>query len=466
MSIRPAPGPLRPFHFPAFHRDRLPNGLAVLVAELPQFPVATLMLVLPAGAEAEDERRGGLASLVAELLESGAGGRNAAEIAEALERLGLSFSATASWDATQASVTGLSNHLDAGAALLADLIRAPSFPRDEVERLRDERLAEISQRRADPGGLASEMALRFIFAPGESFARPLGGTPATVGRIVRGDVVGFHADRYTPGGATLVVAGDVAPDAAFDLARRYFGDWGGAPGPVTPGEVRPRDLRRHLVVVDRPGSVQSEIRVGHVGVPRHTDDHFPILVMNGILGGIFASRLNLNLRERHGFTYGISSAFAMRRRPGPFLISTAVQSDATAPALAEILREIERLREQPVSGEELDDARNYLAGVFPLRLETTDGVAAHLAELAIYDLPDDHFERYRERIRGVSAEQVLRAAREHLHPDRLALIVVGDASVVVEPLRQLGAAPVEVVSAREVENSSPNEPASPGASTD
>jgi zinc protease len=198
-----------------------------------------------------------------------------------------------------------------------------------------------------------------------------------------------------------------------------------------------------VLLVDRPGAVQSEIRIGHLGVQRLVDDYFPIVVMNTVLGGSFSSRLNLNLREVHGYTYGVSSGFGMRRQAGPFLIATATETDVTVSAITEILKEVEHLRQGGVSSEELESASGYLAGVFPLRLQTTAGVAAHLAELEIYGLPDDHFDRYRERVLAVTAEEVLLAARTRLDPASLNIAVVGDAERLREPLDALGLGPVE-----------------------
>lgn len=444
-SRPPGPGPLRPFHFPPIEGLQLDNGVPVLVATTEGFPVVSVSVLLQAGGLYEEPTRAGLASLTGSLLESGAGDRSGAEIAERLEALGIQHGIGTSWDVTHLDVTGIRSRIEPAAAILADLVRAPHFPEAEVDRLRAEQLASILQRRADPRGLAGEMAARFIFSDLTPFARPLGGTPGTLTALDRDAVVAYHAAHFSPSVAAIVVAGDMDPGAAQALAAEHFGDWTGPA--VVPEQlpVEPRTRRLQLVVVDRPGSVQSEIRVGHLGLPRNTPDYFPVLVMNAILGGAFSSRLNLNLRERHGFTYGVSSAFVMRRRPGPFVVSTAVQSEVTAPALREILNEIRAMRESAVTPGELQDARTYLAGVFPLSLQTTNGVASRLAELLVYDLPLDYFEGYRDRILEVGAEQVLAAARTHLRPDELAVVIVGDAATIVAPLEELALAPVTVV---------------------
>lgn len=447
----PGPGVLRAFQFPAIERRTLQNGIPVLSARTGGFPVVTLGLLLPAGGVHESAERAGLASLTSALLESGAGSRTAAEIADTLELLGVQLSVSTSWDVTQVELTGLSSQMEPAAEVLADLLCFPTFPDAEVERIRGEHLAGILQRRAEPRGLANEMAARWIFSGDTPFARPLGGTTISLGGLTRQDVKEFHASRYTPFGSHVVAAGDLDGDRAQELAERAFGAWIGPAPQAARITVQPRSHQRRLVIVDRPGSVQSEIRVGQVGLARATPDFFPVLVMNAILGGAFTSRLNLNLRERQGFTYGVSSAFAMRRNPGPFVISTAVQTEVTAAALTEILREVDGLRTGPVRDEEVEDARNYLAGVFPLRLQTTDGVASRLAELALYQLPDDYFDGYRDRILEVGVEDVERVAVRHLHPEEMAVVVVGDAEKIHDSLQALDLGPVDVVTLTELE---------------
>lgn len=437
-SAPPPPGPLRPFHFPTVHRRTLSNGVEVLVAEARRLPVVTVTVVLAAGGRTDPAEQAGVAYLAGELLESGAAGRTGLDIAEEMEALGVLQETGVSWDSAQVGFTALRSRLEPALRILADLVRRPDFPEAEVDRLRAERLAAIVQRRSNPGALADEVAMRAIFAPGVPFARPLGGTPASVQGLTRADVAAFHARRYVPAGTAVVVAGDVAPDEAAELVERSFGDWAGAADPPPAFEVRGRTGVPRVYVVDRPGSVQVALRVGQVGIPFGREDYVPTVVMNHVLGGAFASRINLNLRERHGYTYGASSSFVVRRDPGPFLASTAVETEYAAPALREILREIEGIREAPVTAEELDDARSYLAGVFPLRLETTAGVSARLSQIAIYGLPDDYFDRYRERLLEVTVDEVLHAARAHLRPEELVAVAVGDAGQIRGPLEEIG----------------------------
>ena len=444
-SVPPGRGPLRPFSFPPIERTRLGNGLPLVVARTEGPPVATLALLLPAAGVHEPDDRAGLASLTGSLLESGAGERSAPEIAEAFEGLGAQLGVATTWDATEVEVTALTSRLEPAARLVAELVQRPTFPDTEVERVREEQLSAILQRRADPRGLANEATARFLYSAGSPFSRPLGGSTATLRGLTRADVTTFHAEHFSPFGATALVAGNLDPDSARDLAEAAFGDWIGPAVTRPQRPVEPASRERRVIIVDRPGSVQSELRVGHVGVDRSTADYFPLVVMNTILGGAFTSRLNLNLRERQGFTYGVSSAFIMRRQPGPFIVSTAVQTEVTAPALREIFNEVERIREEPVTAPELEDARNYIAGVFPLRLETTEGVASRLAEMALHGLPEDYFDAYRDRVLAVPVDEVHRVAKDRIRPDEMAIVVVGDAGAIHGPVEELGLGPVEVL---------------------
>jgi zinc protease len=412
--------------------------------------VVTVGLALPSGALADPVGKGGLAPLTVALLESGAAGMDAAEIARRVDGLGLSMESFAAWDMAEAGFTCLADQLDAGLGVLADLVLRPEFPEAEVERLRAQRLGSLQQTRAEAGAMATEVAMRLVHGPASHFARPMAGTLASVSSLTRDDVAGFHDAFYRPRGATLFAAGDVTLEELVALAERHFAAWSGAPAALPdPGALAEHTALR-FVVADRPGSVQSAIRVAHRGPARSAPDYFAVLVMNAILGGTFSSRINLNLRERLGYTYGASTAFTMRRSSGLFTASTAVQTEVTAHSVAEILRDVRTIRESPVSEQELSDARTYLAGSFPVSVQTTDGVAAKLETLLIHGLPDDYFDTYRERIMAVGADDVLAAARANLQPDTAVVVVAGDAARVAPELEALGQGTVEVVDPAEL----------------
>ncbi len=446
-SLAPAPGPLRPFRFPPIERFELSNGIPVFFTPTSGFPIATFSVVLPSGAIREDASRAGLATLTGNLLESGTDRLSAPAIAEELETLGVRLGVGASWEVTSVEFTALSARVGDAAGIAAHLMTSATFPEVEVERLRSEQLAGILQRQADPRGLANEMASRYIFAPESAFGRPVSGTTGTVSGLTRADVVEYHQSTYTPHGAAVIVAGNLSSDSVQAAAESAFGQWQGPPPPDRSALVKARSSTVQVVIIDRPGAVQSEVRVGHLGVERNTPDFFAVLVMNTVLGGSFSSRLNMNLREKHGFTYGVSSTFVMRRQPGPFLVSTAVQTEVTGAAVREISGELESIRQERVAAADLADARNYLAGTFPLRLQTTGGVASRLAELFIYDLPRSYLDEFAERVLAVTDQEVLEAARKRILPERLMVLVVGDAKSVRPQLDELNLGPIEIVPA-------------------
>ena len=444
---RPGPGAPRAYHFPAFERLTLPNGLALVVAPVAKLPVVTVVALIDAGAAMDPAGREGVAQLTASALAEGTERSDGTQLAERFERLGTALDTSADWDSTTIRFTVMSERVAAALALLAEVVRTPSFPEREVERLKQERLAELLQQQAEPRGLADDMFSRFAYAAHSRYALPDGGVEASVGALHREAVTEFYRTRYAPSATTLIVVGDITQDAARAMAADAFGTWEGrATSHVAPSD-QPARLTRTVHIVGKADAPQSELRVGHVGVPRLHPDYFPIVVMNAILGGLFSSRINLNLREAHAYTYGAFSSFDWRRAAGPFTVATAVRSDVTDAAVREILLEIDRLRESGVTDAELTLATSYLDGVFPIRFESTTAIANALASLVSYELPDDYFDTYRSKIRAVTGEHVIQAARTHLHPEQLQIVAVGDPTVVRGSLEKLEAGPVLVYDA-------------------
>lgn len=440
----PGPGSIRPFHFPEVSARELESGIPLRLARLSRLPVVHVTCVLPAGESGLGEDRAGLAVLAGRALEGGTEGHGGEELAEALEGIGADLSVNTGWDSTTVSVSCLADRLETAIPLLAEVLREPAFPEEEVARVRSQQVASLERRRKEPPKIAADAIARAIFRDGVPFARPLMGFEDTVRGFGPDDLRAFVANAYGPRDGGVVVVGDVEPSEIRALLGEVFGSWGGEGRGWPDVEVAPRTRERRVVVVHRPGSVQSEIRLGHVGIERGSEDYFPLLVLNSLLGGTFTSRLNQTLREEKGYTYGVRSRFAARRAPGPFTVGTAVETDVTADAVATALEEIEALvRDGPEAGE-VEAARDYIAGVFPLRFETTGQLAARLAELRVYGLPDDWHARYRDRVRAVELEAVREAGRRAIRPDELAVVVVGDAERVAGPLEALDLGPVTV----------------------
>ena len=444
---RPTPGPTRPYSFPAFERLTLPNGLRLVVAPVAKLPVVTAMALVDAGAATDPMGQEGVAQLTARLLAEGTTTSDGAQLAERFERLGTALDTGADWDGATIRITVTSDRIAAAMALLAEVIRTPSFPEREVERLKQERLAELLQQQTEPRGLADDMFSRFVYAADSRYALPDGGLESTVTGLGREAVSAFYQSRYAPSATTLLIVGDITLDAARAVTAETFGSWEGAVRSSTSVSDQPAQLTRVVHIVGKADAPQSEIRVGHVGVPRLHPDYFPIVVMNAILGGLFSSRINLNLREAHAYTYGAFSAFDWRRGAGPFTIATAVQSDVTGAALREIMIEIERMRAEPVADTELTLATSYLDGVFPIRFESTTAIANALSSLVSYRLTDDYFDTYRANISAVTSAHVLDAARTYVRPEQLQIVTVGDPALVREPLEALALGPVRVYDA-------------------
>lgn len=443
-SRPPLPGDLRPYEFPEVLRRRLGNGISVRVAPKVPFPLTTAMVVLKVGETASPAGQEGLASLAADALEGGTRALSERELARAMAEIGAGFGAATGWDSTTVAVSCLAEHLPRALELLSGMVRAPAFETAAFDRRRAQRLAAARRRLMDPAALASDAHARLMYREGDTYARPAAGTDTSLDEIRVRDAQAFAADFHGADRATLVLVGDLEPDEAVECAERFLGGWEPAAGVVPGPRAEPRLRQRTFHAIDRPGAVQSVIRVGHPCIARTAPDYLPLRVANLILGGSFSSRLNLNLRERNGYTYGVRSSFAARKGPGPFAVSTAVETGVTGAAVGEILREIELMAEEGPTAEEVESATGYLAGVFPLRLETTGQLASRIAGSVVHDLPRDYDQRYRERVRAVTREEAARAVRRRLRPGELCVVAAGDAEAVAPQLEALDAGPVEV----------------------
>jgi zinc protease len=451
VATRPMPGQPRPYEFPAFSRTRLANGLEVIVAPMAGRPLVSASLVVRNGAADDPDDDGGALVLAARALSEGTSRYDAVALVEATERLGAGLHADAGWDASTISVEVPAERLEPALELLAEMAAHPTFPTREVERLREERLNDLLQARAEPRRRVEEAFIGTIYGPASPYRRPAGGVAETVEGLDPARLAAAWARGFDPAGMTLIVAGDISAvpgeGGPARLAERLLGGWTASAGAVPAGAISAvaGESARTIKVLDRPGSVQTELRVGHVGVPRRIDDYAGLSVMSAILGGLFNSRLNMKLREEKGYTYGASASFDPRRSAGPFAARVAVNTEVTVPALVDLLAELGRIGQDPVTPAELGAARDFLIGVFPLRFETPGPVVGALSGLVVHDLPDDELATYRSRIEGVSAADVQAIAQARIRPDQAAIVMVGDAARIAPDLEALDLAPLEVI---------------------
>jgi zinc protease len=455
-SAPPPPGDVHLFHFPAFVRRRLPSGVLAYAARLGGAPLLSVDLLAPAGAQYDPDGRSGLATLTASLLDEGAAGQNAMQIAGNIDRLGGQLGTGADWDVGYAATLVLSRHVEAALRLLAEVATSPSFPAEEVERLRRLRLAELLRRRHQPSVIADEELAAAIYE-GTVYAGSPYGTEASISALGRDEIVGFYRRRYRLPESMLIAVGDRDPEELLAAAEAALAAAAGAAEPPAAAappappagagaaagegtlEIETAPLAGlRIYVVDRPGASQTELRLGHSGVPFAHPDYTTLSLLNTLLGGKFTSRINLNLRERHGYTYGAMSRFSGRLGPGPFVVSAAVATESTGNAAREVLSELRRIQDEPVEASELEETRSYMLGVFPYTVQGLGDVARRLADLAVHGLPDDHHDRYLRTIASLSRADVQEAARRHLHPDHLAIVAVGPAEVLRPQFEPLG----------------------------
>jgi zinc protease len=443
-SRLPDLGPDPVFHFPRIAKRQLSNGLAVWTVEHRSVPVVTLVLLLGVGSATDPADCPGLASLTGDMLDEGAGTRNALQVNDELARIGAQFETEVGPDATILTLTTLARFGPRALALVADLVARPQFDAREFDRVQQLRANRLRQLRDVPPALADR-----AFAPLLYGDHPYGhlaiGTEDALQRITLEQVREFHVRAYRPMETTLIAVGDGSHVDLADAAEAAFRGWDGAatrdpgimaslqralePPPMAPSQ---------LAVIDRPSAAQSELRIGHVAVPRSTPDYHALLLLNMVLGGQFVSRVNMNLREDKGVTYGARTAFEFRRGPGPFQLQASVQTSATAVAIAEVLAEIADIgTTRPVSGPELALARAALTRGYPRNFETAEQIARSTAQLALYGLPDDYFERFVPTVSSLGLDAIARVAAAHLHPDRLVALVVGDRAAIEPTLGRL-----------------------------
>ena len=442
----PKPGKESAMNLPVPIEFKLANGMTVLLVEQRNLPVFTVDLAVLHGSDANPIDKPGLASFTASMMTEGTEKRTSPQLADDIAQIGASLSADSSVDATFVHGSALTRNGDKLFELLSDVALHPAFRKEEIDRVRQLRLTSLLQQADDPETLANKVFDREVYGEKSPYGYLPAGTKESTEGTTRDDMLKFYQNGFGPGNVALVVAGDIGQAQLQALAEKYFAAWtAGATASQPPAATEP--LTRRIVIVDKPGSPQSVLRIGQAALSRNDPDYVPVMVMNDILGGLFSSRINLNLREAHGYTYGAFSTFHFRRGPGPFLVGSMVRTDATAPSVKEIFHELDRMRSTPVEPQELamaheSDVRG-LTGIF----ETTQQTSDSMADLFIYGLPLDYYRALPQKIQEVNAAEVQRVAQKYLSPDKMVIVVVGDRSAVQEGLKKLGLGPTQVYAA-------------------
>jgi len=440
----PPPLPARQAAFLPYEVRTLDNGLQVVVVMHHEQPAVNLRLMVGVGAAVDPIGKKGVASLTGQLLDQGTTTRTASEIAESIDTVGGLLSVGAGSDLSFVNALVMTDSFEFGVELVGDIARNPSFAPEEIERQRQQVLSGLQVSYDDPAYLAGVVFGRLVYGD-HPYGLPATGTPESVRAISRADLRAFHGTHYAPNNALLAIVGDIEASAAFTAAERVFGDWQRKALPPTTMVEVPEPTHR-VVVIDKPGSLQTAIRAGHAALSRTSPDYLAFDVAIKILGGEGGNRLGSVLRTERSLTYAASADIASRRFGGDFMGETDTRSDATAEVLRLMVEEVARLRRERVSRRELENAQAYLAGSFPLTVETPNAIAAQVLEALLYGLDLDDLPKYPERINAFSVEDIRRVSRRYLQPDRLSIVLVGEARAFLDDLPGVGFDEVEVLS--------------------
>ncbi len=441
----PAPSALRPYVFPRVDQFTLENGLKVIVVENHTVPIVEGRVMIDAGSLREPASKNGLASLAGRLLAEGTGDLSGAEIARRMESMGASYTAAGGFSTSFADVVALKNVFADALTLAAQTVIAPSFPESDFNRVKNMALAAYQQRRAQGGSLAYDAFVLAAFDSTAPFSRPSGGTTATLRGLSRDDVMNWHRTMFAPSASTLLLVGDITPADARAIAQRAFGGWRATRAAMAPvANPVQKFTGTRVILVDRPTSVQSSIVIGQAGFQATDPDYLAMLALNNVFGGPFSSRLNTNLREKHGYTYGASSSLDVRAGAGAYQLSSDVRTSATDSALVEAIAEYRRIVAEMVPAAELQGAVSNLVAGFPGSVQTVQGLSARLQALIIWGLPIEYYATYRERLAAVTPADVHKVATSRLTPDNLLIVVAGDVSRIEAPIRARNLGQVEV----------------------
>ena len=439
----PKPGPSSPLHLPVPQEFKLSNGLTVLHSERPGLPVVAASLVLRSGSGANPADKPGLASFAARMLQQGTTTRNALQIADGAADIGASLGSHASMDSSSIGTQVLTRNFSEALDLLADVALHPTFPKEEIERVRKEREAALVQEKDDPFAVATRVMRNALYGPHNPYGYPDIGTSDSLKTISREDLVKFWQEHYFPNDAAIIVAGNIKLATLKPLLEKAFGAW--KPGQAAAAAAeKPQSSDARLILVDRPGAPQTAVECYELGAARSTPDYPQLEVVNTELGGLFSSRINMNLREAHGYTYGAGSTFAYHRQPGPFLAYSAVRTDVTAPAVTEIFNELRRMRDTQMTPDEMKLSKDSITRSMPGRFERGGDAVGTFAELFIYDLPLDYFSKFPDAVDAVNPAQAQATAQKYIHPEKIAVVAVGDRSKIEDEMKKLNLGKVEI----------------------
>lgn len=439
----PVLGPPPKVSLPPIITRQLPNGLKLMIVEQHELPLADLILVVGSGGTVDPTGKPGVANLTSAMLSEGAGGRSSLEIADQLAYLGIGLNTNSSWDASTVSLHTPTAQMDSALALFADVVLRPSFPTNEFERIRKNRLTDLIQLKDRPTAIADQAYAAILYGSSHPYGQSLIGTEGSISSMATTDLVAYYKTHFFPNNSTLIIVGDVKPVEIERKIAGIFGSWQRGTVPTYQLTDAPKAPSTTIYLIDKPGAAQSSFRIGGIGVPRSTKDYFGLTVMNTILGGSFTSRLMQNLRETHGYTYGARSRFDMRRAAGPFTASAEVVAAKSDSGLIEFMKELNAIRDT-VPASELLKVKRYLQLGLPADFETTQQIASALIPIVLYDLPLDYYNNYVQNIEGVTQADVQRVAKEYVNPASMAIVIVGDRKSIESGLKAVNAGPISI----------------------
>jgi len=452
-SKPPKPKPPKDLIFPDYFDTTLQSGLNLLVIENNKIPSVSIRLVFKNAGSFRDNGVPGIASVTAELLTKGTHTRNALQIADDVDFYGASLSSGSDWDGSYVTLSCLKKHLDNVIDVLSDVVLNPEFSPDELERLKEQRISSIIHGKSEPSVLSDRLFNKIVFGS-HPYSQPSEGTEESVKNMTREQIIEFYKKYYNPQNLIIAFVGSINKDEAVKILNDKFQTWSNT-GTVTDDynpEIKTEYAPNRVYIADKPEAVQSNLRIGHIGIARNNPDFVAVTVMNTILGGYFGSRINYNLREKHGYTYGARSGFSARLFPGDFSVDTDVRNEVTDSSITLIIEELKRIISEEVTDEELQLVKNYLTGIFPLQLETANAVATRVINLKLYGLPKDYYSTYISSINKLTKEDIFNTAKKYIRPDSIYIVLSGNSKAIKDKLKKFGDVTVFDADGNQIDN--------------